>query len=416
MNDVDVIIIGAGAAGLAAARVLLAAGRSIAVLEARSRIGGRAFSENGFFDGTIDHGASFIHVESQNPWTAIARRLGFSTYIDQRRRHLFVDGEPALDEALAAFMAARQEALRQVMAVETRGDDWAISAMLSLDGPFAPQARASLAPWLLGADNDEASALDFARAVSGEDRLVPGGYGNLVQAYGRGVPVHLETVVTHIDYRGRWVEVTSERGTLRGRQAIVTLPIGVLAAERVRFDPPLPTDKLRAIDGLPMALLAKVFLAFDGDPFHLGDSFYLHQKTATERAALHYCRPNGANHVMAFVGGSLARDLEAAGEAAASNFVLGPLRDLFGDVIDERFLGYRQTRWGVDPFSLGSYSVARPGFADERGKLADPIDERLLFAGEAAVTDGWAATVAGAYRDGQRAARQLIEPARSTAG
>jgi monoamine oxidase len=154
MNDVDVIIIGAGAAGLAAARTLLAKGRTIALLEARARIGGRAWSESGFFGHSIDHGASFIHAEADNPWTGIARRLGFATFIDPRRRRLFVDGRPATEDELDAFMAARRKALDQVLAVAGGGRDLAIAAALSLDGPFAPQARASLAPWLLGADNE----------------------------------------------------------------------------------------------------------------------------------------------------------------------------------------------------------------------------------------------------------------------
>lgn len=414
MNDVDVIIIGAGAAGLAAARVLLAAGKTIAVLEARDRLGGRARSERGFHGSVIDHGASFIHAEADNPWTAIARRLSFTTSIDQRRRFLFVEDQPAPDDAFTAFMAARQDALEQVMAVEEQERDRAIADMLTLEGPFSPQARASLAPWLLGADNNQASALDFAHGVTGEDRLVPKGYGRLVQAYGRGIPVQLETVVQRVDYRGLMVEVTSNQGKLRGKGVIITVPIGVLAAEKITFDPPLPTDKIRAVDGLPMGLLAKIFLAFDGNPFGLGDGFYLHQATQSERAALYFCRPTGTDYVTAFVGGSLARELEAAGEQAAAEFALGPLRDLFGSIIDKRFLGCCQTKWGVDPCSLGSYSVARPEAIDCRRILGIPIDDRVFFAGEATVTDGWAATVAGAYSDGRRAARHVLsvmEPA-----
>ncbi|MGI9492276.1 MAG: flavin monoamine oxidase family protein [Geminicoccaceae bacterium] len=408
MNDVDVVIIGAGAAGLAAARTLLAAGKTIAVLEARDRVGGRVWSETGFFGHAVDHGASFIHVEADNPWTAIAEQLGFSTIIDSKRRHLFVDGQPASDDEFGAFMGTRQDALDQVMAVQHQDRDRSIADMLELSGPFAAQARASLAPWLLGADNDQASALDFARGVSGTDRLIPSGYGQLVKAYAGDVPVSLEAEVTRIDYRSAGVEVTSSKGQLRGKHAIVTVPVGVLAAERIAFDPPLPLEKLRAIEGLPMGLLAKIVLAFDGDPFGLGDSFYLHQMTETERAALYLCRPGGTGYVVAFVGGSLARELEIAGEQEASAFALTPLRELFGKEVDQRFQGARQTRWGVDPFALGSYSVARPHAADQRHQLATPLADRVFLAGEAASTDGWAATVAGAYFSGRAAARQIL--------
>ena len=360
MNDVDVIVIGAGAAGLAAARVLLASGKTIAVLEARDRIGGRAWSKTDFFGHTVDHGASFIHAEADNPWTAIARRLGFSTFLDPRHRHLFVDGKPASTNEFQAFMKARGDALDQVLAVEADGEDRTIAEALSLEGPYAPQARASLAPWLLGADNHEASSIDFARGVSGDDRLVPDGYGRLVAVYGQGIPVQLETVVTRIDYSGDGVIVTSSKGQLRGKQAIVTLPIGVLAAEQVIFQPPLPPDKLRAIDGLPMGLLGKIILAFDDNPFGLGDNYYLHQNTASERAALYLCRPGGASYVIAFVGGSLARDLEAAGERAACDFALTPLHNLFGKHVDQTFLGVSQTRWGEDPFHMEAIPSPAP--------------------------------------------------------
>jgi monoamine oxidase len=112
--------------------------------------------------------------------------------------------------------------------------------------------------------------------------------------------------------------------------------------------------------------------------------------------------------VVAFVGGSLARELEAAGEAAAAAFVLEPLLAIFGNRLRSRLRGVRQTRWGCDPFAQGSYAVARPGGAAMRAVLARPLANRLLFAGEACADSGWAATVAGAHRSGKRAAREAL--------
>jgi monoamine oxidase len=153
-----------------------------------------------------------------------------------------------------------------------------------------------------------------------------------------------------------------------------------------------------------MGLLTKIALWFEGDPFGHGDTFYLHRQTGDQRAALYLMRPCGQNLVVAFLGGSLARELEHAGDATAGAFALGPLLEIFGTDLKSRLRGVRQTRWGIDPFALGSYAVARPGCA----ALARPLADRLLFAGEACAGDGWAATVAGAHLSGRRAARAAL--------
>ncbi len=407
VNDVDVIVIGAGAAGIAATRSLLARGRRVAVLEARDRIGGRVWSEP-LHGTTFDHGASFIHAEQRNPWTTIARRLRFATCIDPRRRLLFIGARLASEAELEAFLAARAEAQRQVVAAAAAEQALSIAEAVAGSGPRAAQAQVALGPWLLGVENAAADAADFAAGVGGRDRLVGIGYGRLVAAYGRGLPVRLNTAVQRIDYRGPGVSVETAAGRLRGRIAIVTLPTGVLAAEQVRFEPALPLDKLRAIEALPMGLLSKIGLCFDGDPFGQGDTFYLHRRTADARAALYLMRPCGQDLALAFVGGDLARELEPLGEAAAGEFALAPLLEIFGSGLRARLRGVRQTHWGADPWARGSYAVARPGGAAMRAVLARPLADRLLFAGEACADNGWAATVAGAHQSGRRAASEAL--------
>jgi monoamine oxidase len=410
VNELDVIVIGAGAAGLAASRALLAAGCRVALLEARDRIGGRTWTEP-CHGVAFDHGASFIHAEQTNPWTTIARRLRVTTAIDPRRRLLYIGARKASEPELAAFMAARAQAQSQVVEAGTARRAVSIAQAVRGSGPWSAQAQVALGPWLLGAENDLADAADFAAGVSGRDRLVGTGYGRLVAAYGRGVPVTLNAAVQRIDYGGPGVVVETaagQLGQLRGRVAIVTLPTGVLAAGRVRFVPPLPLEKQRAIEALPMGLLTKIGLWFEGDPFGQGDTFYLHRRTADQRAALYMMRPCGQDLALAFVGGDLARELERAGEAAAAEFALEPLLEIFGSGLRSRLRGVRQTRWGIDPLALGSYAVARPGAVAMRAALARPLADRLLFAGEACAADGWAATVAGAHRSGRRAAREAL--------
>jgi len=407
VNDADVIVIGAGAAGLAATRTLLAAGCRVALLEARDRIGGRVCTElcHGM---AFDHGASFIHAEQHNPWTTIARRLRIPTMLDPKRRLLFIGARQASEQELAAFLAARSQAQEEVAEAAEAGRAVSIAEAVRGSGPWAAQAQVALGPWLLGAENEAADAADFADGVGGRDRLVATGYGRLLAAYGRGVPVTLNAAVRRIDYRGPGVVVETAAGMLRGRLAIVTLPTGVLAAGRVRFEPALPFEKQRAIEALPMGLLTKIALFFGSDPFGRGDTFYLHRRTGDQRAALYMMRPCGLDLALAFVGGDLARELEEAGEAAAGEFALEPLLEIFGSGLGARLRGVRQTRWGTDPFAMGSYAVARPGAAAMREVLAKPVADRLLFAGEACAADGWAATVAGAHQSGRRAAREAL--------
>ena len=377
------------------------------LLEARDRIGGRAWTE--LCHGVaFDHGASFIHAEQTNPWTTIARRLGIATMLDPKRRLLFIGAWKASEQELAALVAARAQAVSEVVEAAKAARAVSIAEALRASGPWSAQAQVALGPWLLGAENEVADAADFAAGVSGRDRLVDIGYGRLVAAYGRGVPVMLNAAVRRIDYSGQGVVVETAAGQVRGRLAIVTLSTGVLAAGRVRFEPALSQGKQRAIDALPMGLLTKIALCFDGDPFGQGDTFYLHRRTDDQRAALYMMRPCGHELALAFVGGDLARELEHAGETAAGEFALEPLLEIFGSSLRSRLRGVRQTHWGTDPCALGSYAVARPGAAALRAVLARPLADRLLFAGEACAADGWAATVAGAHWSGRRAAREAL--------
>jgi monoamine oxidase len=404
----EVVVVGAGAAGLAAARTLLAAGRQVLLLEARRRIGGRAWTVTLGGGQPFDMGASFIHAAAENPWTAIARRLRVATAIDPRRRLVFVAGRPASAVEHRAFVQAREAVLAQVQRVAAGGRDLSLAEATTASGPFAAQALAALGPWLLGVDNEAASAQEFARARTGADRFVGGGHGRLVEAYGRGLPVVLDAEVRAVDLRGPGVRIRTADHELTAPFAILTLPLGVLAAERVRFTPPLPLAWQRAVDALPMGRLAKVGLAFTGDPFGLGDTFYLHEQCVDQRTPLFLVRPGGQDLVQTFVGGGLALDLERLDERAAGEVVLEPLVRLFGSRVRSRLRDVRHTRWDRDPHSLGSYTVARPGGVPARAALRLPLAGRLVLAGEALADDGWAATVAGAQRSGRTAAAWVL--------
>jgi monoamine oxidase len=203
------------------------------------------------------------------------------------------------------------------------------------------------------------------------------------------------------------VAIETALGALRARHVILTVPLGVLAAGRIRFDPPLPATVTAALAALPMGALMKVGLAFDRDPFGQGDTFYLVNRPASERAILYLARPFGQDTAMAFVGGSLAREVAGLSHAALQEAVTAPLVDSLGTGVRDRIRACLVADWQHDPWALGAYAVARPGMAHARAALREPLSDRLLYAGEAAATDGWHGTVAGAYMSGRSVARAV---------
>ena len=186
-----------------------------------------------------------------------------------------------------------------------------------------------LGPWLSGEDTDRLDPADFLAARDGEDWLLPNGYGTLVGQFGMGLPVRLGCAVQAVVATRDQVELTTSAGRLRARHVIVTVPLGVLAAERIRFDPPLPAAVLAALDALPMGTLL-VGLRLTGDPFGLGDMFYLAAEPSSERSILYLVRPFGRDHAMGFAGGGLARELARLPAAALREAVTAPLAGLLG--------------------------------------------------------------------------------------
>jgi monoamine oxidase len=276
--EVEVAVVGAGAAGLAAAAELRAQGRSVIVLEARDRVGGRACTDSTALRAPFDLGASYIHAcEQGNPWADIALALGEPVVPDRRRRVLAQDGglAPAADEA-AAYAGAANRAWPLIADAVARGWRGAVGDLLPRATVADRWVAALVGPWLCGVDTAEVDAEDFVRARDGQDWLVPGGYGRLVARFGAALPVRLGCAVTAVRATPRGVELRTDQGSLRAAHAIVTVPLGVLAAEQIRFDPPLPAGVADAVEALPMGNLIKVGVRFDGDPFGLGDTFYLH--------------------------------------------------------------------------------------------------------------------------------------------
>lgn len=404
-GEVDAIVIGAGAAGLAAGRRLAEAGVSVLVLEARQRIGGRAWSVPTSLGPTIDLGCEWLHSADRNPWTGIARALGFAideTLPDWGARIARRYGASVARD----WAAARDEFERRVEEAAGTAADMPASALLPEGGRWNALLDA-ISSWANGAELERVSVKDHARyADSGINWRVLEGYGTLIGRYGAEVPVRLGCAVEEIDRRGKRLALVTSEGTLTARAAIVTVPTNVLAAEAIRFLPALP-DKIAAAQGLPLGIANKLFLALDGKGEDLPADQHLlgaNDRTATGGYQL---RPHGWKLIAGYFGGTLAAELERAGPEAMTDFALGEIKGVLGAEIARRLTYLASSAWVADPFARGSYSCALPGHAEDRAVLAAPVEDRLFFAGEACSSHDFS-TAHGAYLTGSAAAEQVI--------
>ena len=407
MHTHDVIVIGAGAAGLAAARTLIDLGHKAIIIEARDRIGGRAWTESASFGFPIDRGCGWLHAADENPWREIARNLGIAVLEEnpvwQSRigdRRMGEDGNAQWDNAITGWFD-------DIDAAGAAGRDVPASSVIG-DGPFRRLFDA-IVTWACGVEVHELSTLDYSRyRDTGNDWPVPAGYGALVARYGTGLPVRLNTPATLVRWGGRDIAVETPAGTLSAGAVIVTLPPSVMHAGGLRFDPLLPPAKQEAMAAIKVGTANKVFIAVDGDPFGMPDTSYGTSSADRRRIASLSFRQFGRNMVGGYLGGDLAEELELAGEAAMIEFVIGELASMFGASIRTHLGKAIGTRWFADPWSRGAYSAARPGQAGARGVLAEPIDGRLFFAGEACSIDAFG-TCHGAYRTGVSAAMAAVK-------
>jgi monoamine oxidase len=421
--DVDVVVIGAGLAGLGAATALRQQGRSAIVLEAADRIGGRAWTAYPPALGGVwfDMGAIWLHDAENNPLTPIARAAGDTLLRSDvlRTEQTFVGARLATDAELADYADAwpRFEAAAERMMLPGMPDVALSAVAQSLpDDPWAATVESWEGAVICAVDASEYSLLDWKRNVLGGSNLVPeGGIGAFVQRrLGAGLDIRLNTPVTHVRWGGAdgQVSIETDRGVLTARSCIVTVSTGVLRAGTIAFEPELPALVEDCLHALPMGLATKVALrAIGPDRLDLPPYCSVDRQIGRDGDLLvpFQCWPHGRDYVQGWIGGSTAWTLLREGDAAAVAFAKDELRRMFGARVDALFAEAPSlvTQWGNDPLVLGAYSYAAPGHADARVQLAAPLcDGHLLFAGEACHV-GYAGTLAGAWLSGEAAARTV---------
>jgi monoamine oxidase len=403
LSDYDIAVVGAGAAGLAAGRTAMDHGLRTVILEAKSRVGGRAYTESASLGVPFDHGCRWLHSASRNPFVAIARRLGYAPALEQRVRQVFL-GDRRADEAETADWIAF--ALRNFGAMDAAGQagrDIPASESVERGARWSALFDAWCA-MMTSFNTDQVSTLDYARYIdTKENWVVPQGFGALIAHYGAGLPVTLNAPVSRIAWGGPRVTLETPQGTVSAAAAIVTASTAVLAGGAIRFDPALPDWKRSAIEAVPMGAANKVGFAFRRDLFgEPPGRFSIFSSDKTDAMHFHV-RPCGDAVVGAYVGGRVCDALEKDGPAAMTALARERLKAIFGADIEKEITGSVATAWRGDPEIGGGYSGARPGQAHRRADLALPLNDRLFFAGEATSLDFYS-TAHGAYFSGVAAA------------
>jgi monoamine oxidase len=408
-SEVDVAIIGAGAAGLGAARALENSGLSVIVLEARDRVGGRGHTIMAAPGITFDLGCGWLHSADKNSFVKIAEQLNFE--IDRTRppwrEQSFDAGFPLAEridfiKALDAFYDRAEEAAKTL---GKHGGDAAASTYFEPGNRWNPMIDA-ISTYVNGCEFDKVSVQDMDAYEDSEiNWRVRRGYGALMVAYGAHLPLALNTEVTLIDHSGKRVRIETSRGTLSAAKVVVTVPTNLIAEEAIRFRPALPA-KVDAARGLPLGLDNKVMLALD-EPETLPKDGNLRGATMRTEMGSFHLRPFGQPCIEGFFGGSFAVALEKSGEGALAAEAIDEIVALLGADFRRKLKPLAESRWGHDPFARGGYSHALPGHAGKRAVLAAPVDGRLFFAGEA-TSPNFFSTAHGARDSGERAAGEVV--------
>ncbi|WP_062517259.1 flavin monoamine oxidase family protein [Demequina gelatinilytica] len=428
MQPADTIVIGAGVAGLTAARLLAATGRTVVVLEARDRVGGRVWTEHA--DGRLtDLGASWIHGVEGSAVAAAAAAFGMPTVeftvggyqVDSRPIAYYSPSGARLSEADAARFAADVHAVDAALAAAIAGAGAGDSyrdvtetaiAVQGWDAERAQRVREHLehrseeqyGAWIAdlaahGLDDD---------SIAGDEVVFPQGYDVLPRRLAEGLEVRLEHVVTRVEWSAAGVRVLTDRGDLTARSAVLTVPVGVLKAGAVEIDPPLPEPVAGALSRLEMNRFEKVVLRFP-TRFWDKDVYAIRQQGPEARSwhswydltALH-----GEPTLLTFAAGPTARKITGWDDARVAESVMGQLRRLYGDrAVDP--IAIRVTAWHADPYARGSYAYMAVGSTTaDHDALATPVGGVLHLAGEATWTDD-PATVPAAMLSGHRAATRI---------
>jgi len=406
-READIVVIGAGAAGIAAARRIMAANRKVIVVEAASQIGGRCQTDVTTFDVPFDRGGRWMHNPETNPMIKLARSAGLEIMTAPTGQKIRIGRRNARAGETEEFLAALVRANRAIEEA-SRKSDVACASVLPKDlGDWAGTAEFVLGASFTGKDLKDVSVGDKVRAQDRNTAIAcRQGLGALIEKLGEQVPLSLSTPASRISWGSRDVTVETPSGKIAARAAIVTVSSNVLAAGNIKFTPDIPKRTLDAAAKLSLGSYDRIALQMPGNPLGLARDDIIIEQSNSTRTGLLYANIGSSSLCVIDVAGSFGRDLSAQGEKAMVAFAGEWLTKLFGSDAAAVVKKSSATRWNAAPYALGAMSAAAPGGQASRKILTEPIG-CMYLAGEATHEALWG-TIDGAWESGERAAEAAL--------
>jgi monoamine oxidase len=424
--DCDVIVVGAGMAGLSAASELRALGLDVLVLEARNKIGGRVDTDYEFASHPIERGAEFIHGENVVTWELI-RKFGLQTlsaledddsfFIDAAGQFLPITQAAKLPGGDSLKFVSTRPGVYELAKtwVKSRKPDIDLSSMLQANGVVLdPKFYPIVSHSFEGLDAAGLQHLGvyglIETSYEGDgdaDFRIAEGYSSLSHQLARELKIRLTEPVDRVTWNASGARVTTAAGsTLETRKIVITIPLAQLQQGAIRFEPSLTPDKQNAINRLGAGHIVKIILQFD-DPFWPAamECFSTDKHTGFWWRP-GWNRPDEASVLTAYAGAALADRLVRSGNEAAIQIALDDLSQLFGNPVRNKYTGGMVLNWQAEPYIEMAYSFCPVGAAGLRRVLSYPVEGVLFFAGEATSVER-SATVHGAIESGRRAAKEL---------
>ena len=429
-SNVDVVVIGAGAAGLSASSEFLKRGKSVICVEAMNRIGGRCFTDHTIFGIPYDIGAHWMHNYSGNHLAKYGIKKSDKFDVYEIKENLLVYN--GLNKTNSNNL---NETLKKIKAIKDEYLDGKINLNCNENPPFKDDipfinqipkqvkesdwfgtAHQALGACLAGTDFKNYTIYDEFlnyKEIGEGDGFVKEGYGSLIANLRKEVPVNLNTTVNEIIWDKKGVIVETNQGSIKSKTCVVTVSTEVLNREKIKFTPKLPLEKYEAFNGINLGVYNHITLQLKNEfykSFEILPDTYLFSKIKNKvsppKGFFGSLRLHDSNLSYFDVGGQFAKNLEKEGEKASIDFVVKSLRSTFGSKFDKFVIKAHATTWGKNEFSLGSYSSAKPGKAHLRGVLKSSVGDRVFFAGEAtSINYG---TVHGADLSGKQVADDVI--------